>query len=248
MNRPTRRGLLGGAAVLAAAPVASASVPTQAHPDADLLAACNEFLRIQREFEAYYDTLSEDMEEGDPGLTILNPVPGLVERIVALRATTADGHLARARCRAFPCLPQARACQDDPEAATEDRFTAAELRDLVAMERGAVISRPPAVQAPAHPDAELLAACAAFDLLEQQYIDLGGNWPVGSPEDAAAEAERDRLYDAQDPLIARICELRAVTREGMAARARSLALWDAELMKDGPGDAGECFTAAIVRA
>ena len=61
------------------------------------------------------------------------------------------------------------------------------------------------------------------------------------------EAERDRISVAQDEHVARVCELRAVTREGMAARARSLALWHAELMKDGPGDAGERLTAAIVR-
>ena len=54
-------------------------------------------------------------------------------------------------------------------------------------------------------------------------------------------------FDAQSPLVDRMCKLRATTMEGDRARACSLALWDAELMKDGPGDTGECLTAAIVR-
>ena len=66
------------------------------------------------------------------------------------------------------------------------------------------------------------------------------------PEWDAAEAERDRLADAQEPLADRICELRAVTREGQVARARSLALWDAELMKPQADIIGQ-FTQAIVR-
>ena len=98
-----------------------------------------------------------------------------------------------------------------------------------------------------HPDAELLEACAAFDALERAYIAAGGDYALGSPEENAAEAERERLSDAQDPLVERMCELREVTREGQADRARSLALWDAELMKLGPGHTGTWLTAAIVR-
>ncbi len=55
-----------------------------------------------------------------------------------------------------------------------------------------------------------------------------------------------RLSNAQDPLVSHICDLRAVTREGQVARARSLALWDAELMKP-QKDTGGWFTQAIVR-
>ena len=92
----------------------------------------------------------------------------------------------------------------------------------------------PVVQAD-HPDAELLAACAAFDELERAYIATDFEAHTGSPEDIAAEAGRDCLRDAQDPLLARMVELRATTREGMMARARSLILWDGEVMQeDGP--------------
>ena len=134
---PTRRVLLGGAAVLAAAPaVSAATLPLRPHPDADLIAACTEYLRIQRAFEAYYDTLPGDIEDGDPGIAIVSQAPALVEAIVALRATTAEGHLARARCMSFFYLPAHSACRDNPEGAVEDRFEAALLRDLVAVERG----------------------------------------------------------------------------------------------------------------
>jgi hypothetical protein len=100
-----------------------------------------------------------------------------------------------------------------------------------------------------HPDADLLEACAAFDVLERAFIAVGGNQPAGSPEEAAADAEREGLRGAQWPLVGRMSELRAVTREGQAARARSLALWDGELLNQGrkDRDAGEELTAAIVR-
>ncbi len=97
-----------------------------------------------------------------------------------------------------------------------------------------------------HPDAELLKVCAAFDALERQYLATDFGQPSRSPKGAAAEAERDRLHNAQRPLVNRMCQLRAVTREGHAARARSYALWDAEMMKP-QHDIEGLFTQAIVR-
>ena len=98
-----------------------------------------------------------------------------------------------------------------------------------------------------HPDAELMQTCAAFDALERIYVATGGGHEIGSLAEAVAEAEQDRISEAQRELVTRMCDLRAATREGMAARAHSLALWDAELLKDGDGDAGTRLTAAIVR-
>jgi hypothetical protein len=105
-------------------------------PDAELIAACNEYLRIQRAFEVAYDEHDGDMEPGHPALDILDPIPALTEQIVALRATTAEGIAARMQCAAFHYLPSHHACQDDPDAGSDDRFEAAVLRDMVAMERG----------------------------------------------------------------------------------------------------------------
>ena len=69
----------------------------------------------------------------------------------------------------------------------------------------------------------------------------------GTPEEAAAEGERERRSEAQEPLMDRICDLQAVTREGQAARARSLALWDAEMLRPDRCFIGDRLTAAIVR-
>ena len=102
------------------------------------------------------------------------------------------------------------------------------------------------VQVPPSLNAELLEACAAFDELERAYIAAGGDWHAGSPEELASDAQRERISEAQEPLVDRICDLHAVTREGMAARARSLALWDGEMMKP-QKDTGGWLTQAIVR-
>ncbi len=130
------------------------------------------------------------------------------------------------------------------------RQRAAEYKALAAAGEDAIRDAAPAgvitVVAPS-PDADLLEACAAFDALERAYIAVPGNHPPGSLAEQDANDERDRLSEAQQPFLDRICELRAITREGQAARARSYALWDAELMKDGTGDVGTFLTAAIVR-
>ncbi len=70
---------------------------------------------------------------------------------------------------------------------------------------------------------------------------------AGSPEDLAADAERARLVEAQRPLVAIMVDRKALTREGQAARARSLILWGPELMEEGPGDTAECLTYAVLR-
>ena len=95
-------------------------------------------------------------------------------------------------------------------------------------------------------DAELLEACAAFDALERAYLATFTGYGNNTPDEAAANAEQGRIQNAQLPLVDRICELRAVTREGHAARARSYALWDAEMMKP-QDDIEGLFTQAIVR-
>ena len=89
--------------------------------------------------------------------------------------------------------------------------------------------------------------CAAFDELERGYIATGGDHGTELPEQAAADAEQARIPEVRVPLVARMVKVGAVTREGMAARARSLALWDADPMKDGTVGTGECLTYAIVR-
>ncbi len=134
-----RRNLLTAAAASMMLPCAAIGSNVQLpdiHPDVDLIAACDRFLAIQREFEAYYETLPGDMEDDDPAWAMLDPMPELEERIVSLQAVTAEGHFARARCAAFFYLSHHPSCQDNPDAPREMRFRAAALRDLVHAERG----------------------------------------------------------------------------------------------------------------
>ena len=148
MRVPTRRGLLGGAAVLAsaAAAVVAGSLPVAARVETappvetPLIAACNEYLRINRAFEAYYiaHETADGLDDEDPGWAMLDPLPGLTETIATSRAVTAEEHLARAKCITFCFLPHAQICQDDLDGAEEDRFKSAMYRDLVWPDHGAV--------------------------------------------------------------------------------------------------------------
>ncbi len=88
---------------------------SQATPDADLIAACADYLRIQRAWSAYCESLDGDVEKNDPNVSMLDPLATVAEKIVALTATTAEGHAARARCMAFWYLPSHRIAQDDPD-------------------------------------------------------------------------------------------------------------------------------------
>ena len=164
----------------------------------------------------------------------------LLDRMDELRATTAAGIQARAHSLAL------HAGHGDYSFDAEDTIPGRLLHYLM-RDSAALGGSVGLVPVPPSPDAELLEACAAFDTLEREYLATGFGHEPGSPEDAAADAEQNRLTTAQGPLVERMCELRAVTQEGMAARARSLALWDAELLKGGTGDTGMCLTAAIVR-
>ena len=157
-----------------------------------------------------------------------------------LRATTADGIAARARCLALHNLDGAFS-MDDPDTTT------GLLVHYVMRDAAALGGTSGAVQPPPSPDADLLEACAAFDELERAYIATFTGFEAGSPEEDVAEAEQKRLHAAQEPFVDSICELQAVTREGQAARARSLALWDAELMKDQKPYTADRLMVAIVR-
>jgi hypothetical protein len=79
-----------------------------------------------------------------------------------------------------------------------------------------------------HPDADLLAACAAFDAAERRHHTFfyGPDAIKDDDERDAAltpvEAERGRLVEV-------ICSLRATTLEGHLARVRVVMLEDLEL-------------------
>ncbi len=100
-----------------------------------------------------------------------------------------------------------------------------------------------------NPDAELISVCVAFDELEWQYLATNFDLMPGTPEDDAAEAERARIAEAQQPLVDAICARPPQTVAGAVAVARSLALWDGDLFRQGGPDGytNERLVAVLVR-
>jgi hypothetical protein len=242
-----RRNLLSAAAasvmlpgVVKAEGISITGMPSP-HPDADLLALVERFIAHEQIIrampcDAVPGTPAADQEEAEQR-QIFGVKHALTMQLGDLRATTADGVAARARCLAIHNSDGAFA-MDDPNTDT-GRLLRYLMRDAGAL-GGA------AIQPVTSPDAEMLEACAAFDELERASLATFQEHRFGSPEEETGEAERWRVACAQDPLVKRICELQAVTLEGQVARARSYALWDAELMKP-QDDIEGVFKQAIVR-
>lgn len=92
----SRRALLGGSAALAVAP----AVAAPAHPDAELIALCHQFDELERAYQKIYDDpdATEDEDEADRlARPITSARAALLPRIIALRATTVEGLMTRAR-------------------------------------------------------------------------------------------------------------------------------------------------------
>ncbi len=119
-----------------------------------------------------------------------------------------------------------------PGAATSRRSLLA-VAGPAALVLGGAAAAAPAVSSP---DAELVALCARLDALEREFLATDFAAMPNTPEGDHAEAEQDRIADAQAPIVDAICARPPRTAAGAAAVAHSLALWDAELFRDaGPG-------------
>ena len=94
----------------------------------------------------------------------------------ALRATTAEGVVAKAQCLAAHNL-ELDFAMDDPDTAT-GRLVHYLMRDAAAL-AGETPSKVRTV-----PDADLLEVCAAFDALERVYLATGFGYPAGSLKEA----------------------------------------------------------------
>ncbi len=109
--------------------------------------------------------------------------------------------------------------------------------------RRSLLAAAPALAFPAtfqaaapHLDAELIALCARLDALEREFLATDFGAMPNTPAGDHAEAEQDRIADAQAPIVDAICARPPQTPAGAVAVAHSLALWDAELFRDaGPG-------------
>ena len=214
-------------------------------PDAELIAVCAEFNACERQTAAIHGTGPDCVVDDDEANVVSAPIFAhmhvLLDRMDELRATTPAGIQARAHSLAQHGGHGGYSF--DYPTTMVGRLLVYLMRDAAALGgAGAIVSPPPS------PDAELLAVCDEFDGWERRFLatdfEVAGD---DTPEGQAAESEQRRCADAQYPLVDRMCELQATTLEGHRARARSLALWDAELFKAGEGDMGRCLTAAIVR-
>ena len=101
-----------------------------------------------------------------------------------------------------------------------------------------------------NPDGELIGLCAECDALQARIDkEYTTPWEHLSREQATAREEAidaaiEPLHDAQDPLLHRICELRATTPQGQVARARTLIAWD----KDPCWSADACWNSQLIGA
>jgi len=84
----------------------------------------------------------------------------------------------------------------------------------------------------ASPDAELLSVLAQFDILELEFnASFGPGDHTNAEWDRREREIRTPLREKQQPLIERICELRAKTPEGIRARALTAIGEDPELRR-----------------
>ena len=79
-----------------------------------------------------------------------------------------------------------------------------------------------------HPDAELMAACAALDAVEREHLGYHCGPNAIEDDDERDEALRPNVAERRR-LVRLICDLRAKTLEGHLARVRVVMLEDLEL-------------------
>ncbi len=102
----------------------------------------------------------------------------------------------------------------------------------------------PALAATAHPDAELIALCDEFNVLERQYV---ASFDLIADDDARDAVNRP-LHDTQAELVERMSELTATTIEGFSALAGAIALWAPDVLERwDEGDLSERMIAMMVR-
>ncbi len=202
---------------------------TTPHPDAALIAACAEHAANLAAYNRDGGKLNLD---DDPLWAAYERTRDAISDAVQ---HTLDGMLAKA------WAAKAEATHPDGTENPENCPAATWAWDLVNdLLRGTA-------QVSGHPDADLIAACEAFDELEHEYIVSAKMSDGDTPEAHTAETDLDRIAELQSPIVARMFELKAVTPEGMAARARSLVLWAPHLVAPGTGDTGAVLVHAVLR-
>jgi hypothetical protein len=101
-------------------------------------------------------------------------------------------------------------------------------REELAIAKALGVPVTPVPRPGSHPDAELMAACAAFDAAEREYLNFF-HGPDYIEDDDEREEAMEPCNEERSRLVELICSLRATTLEGHLARARVVMLEDLEL-------------------
>ncbi len=185
-------------------------VPVTAETDAELLRLCAAFLAI--------DTSASAVPGEDDLAVVLVARDSLAGRIRLIPPLSPDGIRAKARVG----LVLLSAGHPPGLAGDDVGFALTFLREL-AMDASC------AGLEVTGPDAELLSACAAFDALEHEAMALQAG-PGLIVDDEARSRALAAIVARQEPWLERMCALRVSGPVAWQGRARSLALWDREML------------------
>lgn len=224
----SRRSLASGAvaALLGTAGVSAAS-PAPADIDADLIKLCAEFRGLQDAFCAIYDgsaAIRDDDEAKAAARPVLARQNSLLIALGDARAQSAVGIQARAETLAHYAGNWSHSF--DHRDTVPGRLLDHLMRDAAALAIGQ-----PAHGVQSSPDAELIALCAEFDILEREFLATDFGAEADTPAGDHADAEQERIQEAQTELADRICGMRIDTLDGARALARTMALNNLDLFR-----------------
>ncbi|MGI4797511.1 MAG: hypothetical protein ACRYG8_26380 [Janthinobacterium lividum] len=204
-------------------------------PDAELRRACGVFRLVELEMARVDDRdggLSDD--DADAVAEAFHDAVIMVSRLPARTATGLQAKAAVCRAVLAADEPTAMIGRFDGPARRHDVLAASLLSDMAGVRPLA----PPPV-AP-DPDTALLAVCAEFDAVERRRSAM-------FDDDTLTDEANAAIREEQAPLVDRLCDLQAVTIEGMRARARSLVLYDDAVMERHTVYTNDRLVAAVLR-
>jgi len=188
-------------------------------PDVGLLVACEAFHAAHREMKAGRGSTRE--EEAAAGRAI-KAWYAAIAVVKAIPAHTPAGQQAKARV-VFTALHDVLPIEEE-DGHREEFAALAFLAELLGDESTRA-DRP-------HPDADLIAACAAMDALSAEFDADPRDHLPGGPEEDARFADDQRIKQQMRDVLARIQAAPCTTLEGARVLARTLLREDADILKE----------------